>query len=124
MLFAQVRDLKEIALWIAFRQFVSDEWDERSIRAGDFAAFAHRERWWLDDYALFQACAAEWPGGSWRDWPATIARREPAAVNEVRRHLGRRMMFEPVSYTHLRAHETVLDLVCRLLLGNKKTQKN
>ena len=24
--------------------------------------------------------------------------------------------FDPVSYTHLRAHETVLDLVCRLLL--------
>ena len=29
-------------------------------------------------------------------------------------HLG------PVSYTHLRAHETVLDLVCRLLLEKKK----
>ncbi len=28
-----------------------------------------------------------------------------------------------VSYTHLRAHETVLDLVCRLLL-EKKQQKN
>ena len=28
---------------------------------------------------------------------------------------------EPVSYTHLRAHETVLDLVCRLLLEKKKT---
>ena len=27
---------------------------------------------------------------------------------------------EAVSYTHLRAHETVLDLVCRLLLENKK----
>ena len=26
----------------------------------------------------------------------------------------------PVSYTHLRAHETVLDLVCRLLLAKKK----
>ncbi|WDT36672.1 hypothetical protein PVA38_10135 [Streptococcus pneumoniae D39] len=25
---------------------------------------------------------------------------------------------KPVSYTHLRAHETVLDLVCRLLLYN------
>src|SRR5665811_1868858 len=25
----------------------------------------------------------------------------------------------PVSYTHLRAHETVLDLVCRLLLEKK-----
>ena len=28
-----------------------------------------------------------------------------------------------VSYTHLRAHETVLDLVCRLLLEKKKEQK-
>ena len=32
---------------------------------------------------------------------------------------------EPVSYTHLRAHETVLDLVCRLLLEKKKpTRQN
>ena len=29
----------------------------------------------------------------------------------------------PVSYTHLRAHETVLDLVCRLLLEKKKQHK-
>ena len=28
-----------------------------------------------------------------------------------------------VSYTHLRAHETVLDLVCRLLLETKKKKK-
>ena len=31
---------------------------------------------------------------------------------------------DAVSYTHLRAHETVLDLVCRLLLEKKKTQHN
>ena len=30
----------------------------------------------------------------------------------------------PVSYTHLRAHETVLDLVCRLLLEKKKKKIN
>ena len=29
---------------------------------------------------------------------------------------------DPVSYTHLRAHETVLDLVCRLLLEKKKNK--
>eukprot|EP00657_Telonema_sp_P-1_P011423 TRINITY_DN6538_c0_g1_i1.p1 TRINITY_DN6538_c0_g1~~TRINITY_DN6538_c0_g1_i1.p1 ORF type:complete len:166 (-),score=18.64 TRINITY_DN6538_c0_g1_i1:50-547(-) len=29
-----------------------------------------------------------------------------------------------VSYTHLRAHETVLDLVCRLLLEKKKNSKH
>ena len=31
---------------------------------------------------------------------------------------------EPVSYTHLRAHETVLDLVCRLLPEKKKNTPN
>src|SRR5664280_3252558 len=30
---------------------------------------------------------------------------------------------KPVSYTHLRAHETVLDIVCRLLLEKKKKKK-
>ena len=33
--------------------------------------------------------------------------------------------FDPVSYTHLRAHETGRNLVCRLLLEKKKkTKKN
>ena len=31
---------------------------------------------------------------------------------------------EAVSYTHLRAHETVLDLVCRLLLEKKNNTKH
>ena len=35
---------------------------------------------------------------------------------------ARRRCSAPVSYTHLRAHETVLDLVCRLLLEKKKIQ--
>ena len=30
----------------------------------------------------------------------------------------------PVSYTHLRAPETLLELVCRLLLAKKKTTNN
>ena len=41
-----------------------------------------------------------------------------------RRHAGRRRragVVRAVSYTHLRAHETVLDLVCRLLLEKKNT---
>src|SRR5665811_966170 len=44
---------------------------------------------------------------------------------EGRAQLGDRQApieWEPVSYTHLRAHETVLDLVCRLLLEKKKTK--
>src|SRR5664280_3303350 len=33
--------------------------------------------------------------------------------------LRRFLLHAPVSYTHLRAHETVLDIVCRLLLEKK-----
>ena len=36
--------------------------------------------------------------------------------------LGNPATWVPVSYTHLRAHETVLDLVCRLLLEKKKEE--
>ena len=34
-----------------------------------------------------------------------------------------REIIEAVSYTHLRAHETVLDLVCRFMLDKKKKKK-
>ena len=36
--------------------------------------------------------------------------------------LETQVYLNPVSYTHLRAHETVLDLVCRLLLEKKKNK--
>mgnify|MGYP003380390170 CR=1 FL=1 len=39
---------------------------------------------------------------------------------EERRHALALDASKTVSYTHLRAHETVLDLVCRLLLEKKK----
>ena len=40
-----------------------------------------------------------------------------------RLQLAQKIMGLPVSYTHLRAHETVLDLVCRLLLEKKNKKK-
>src|SRR5450756_2920503 len=36
---------------------------------------------------------------------------------------GKCTIYRPVSYTHLRAHETRHELVCRLLLEKKKTHK-
>ena len=46
-------------------------------------------------------------------------------LDRLRQHLPRPvagLALGAVSYTHLRAHETVLDLVCRLLLEKKKEQ--
>ena len=42
----------------------------------------------------------------------------------LRQKSGASVTYVPVSYTHLRAHETVLDLVCRLLLEKKKQTDN
>eukprot|EP00657_Telonema_sp_P-1_P008702 TRINITY_DN30473_c0_g1_i1.p1 TRINITY_DN30473_c0_g1~~TRINITY_DN30473_c0_g1_i1.p1 ORF type:complete len:122 (+),score=67.77 TRINITY_DN30473_c0_g1_i1:47-412(+) len=46
----------------------------------------------------------------------------PTSNEGVDAFLDAGVVFGPatVSYTHLRAHETVLDLVCRLLLEKKK----
>ena len=54
-------------------------------------------------------------GNEWLGWPIGTHNLHPApfdaqCVNCI----------DAVSYTHLRAHETVLDIVCRLLLENKK----
>jgi 4-alpha-glucanotransferase len=92
--FADVRQVKEAALQLAFASFVRDEWDQLTIRAGELAGFMARERWWLDDYALFQACAAEWPGVSWQDWPPELGLREPGALRQARRHFAQRILFE------------------------------
>ena len=50
---------------------------------------------------------------------AAVGANDRAALKEK---AGGLHVSEPVSYTHLRAHETVLDLVCRLLLEQKKHQ--
>ena len=57
--------------------------------------------------------------------PAGVADRHHGGGRHLRDHQRRdrslrRLDLRPVSYTHLRAHETVLDLVCRLLLEKKK----
>ena len=48
-------------------------------------------------------------------------RPEGTMKDDAKREL--RHTFIAVSYTHLRAHETVLDLVCRLLLEKKQIQQ-
>ena len=46
---------------------------------------------------------------------------QPMWATDVKVHNGNANDISSVSYTHLRAHETVLDLVCRLLLEKKKS---
>ena len=52
--------------------------------------------------------------------PRRVARQRRAAEMRVVRQES--FGLAAVSYTHLRAHETVRDLVCRLLLEKKKKE--
>ena len=58
-----------------------------------------------------------WPGTAGLAVGASASHRAPARAGRAE---TTRPGLQPVSYTHLRAHETVLDLVCRLLLEKKK----
>ena len=51
---------------------------------------------------------------------ATTSVRLPVPQPKSATRAGAGGSARAVSYTHLRAHETVLDLVCRLLLEKKK----
>ena len=55
--------------------------------------------------------------------PQAVFTLYPAAAidDTLQESLHQELWTGSVSYTHLRAHETVLDLVCRLLLEKKTT---
>jgi len=91
--FADVRRVKEAAIGQAFDRFLRDEWNDRTTRAAAFAGFTSREKWWLDDYALFRSCETLWPGRSWREWPEGAARRDERTLAELRRQLSREIKY-------------------------------
>ena len=58
--------------------------------------------------------------GEWKDLPVFTGNVVTAEGVDALVEAGADAI-KAVSYTHLRAHETVLDLVCRLLLEKKKS---
>lgn len=90
--YERVRSLKREALNRAFDYFVRQEWEQHTTRASTLARYIARERWWLDDYALFQVLSAGHAGATWREWPAPLRDRDPAALDSVRRQHAREIL--------------------------------
>ena len=67
------------------------------------------------DYSGTQACKALREEG----YKIILVNSNPATIM-TDPDVADSIYIEPVSYTHLRAHETRHDLVCRLLLEKKK----
>src|SRR5262249_2706343 len=88
--FASAREWKAKFLRRAWERLPVDgrlrnEWD----------AFRHSDEVhsWLPDWALFAALKTTRPG-SWSSWPAGLARRDPAAIGEVRVELAAEIEFQ------------------------------
>jgi 4-alpha-glucanotransferase len=56
-----------------------------------YEKFCHQQAHWLEDYALFRALKQKYQGLSYREWPAELVRRSPAALTEARRELSRQI---------------------------------
>ena len=88
-----VRALKQLALRTAFTRFREHEWNRETARARAFNAYVERERWWIDDYALFRALHEREEGRPWHEWPAPLRNRESDAIANARREMADQILF-------------------------------
>ncbi|HEY1013968.1 MAG TPA: 4-alpha-glucanotransferase [Herpetosiphonaceae bacterium] len=86
--FGPVIEAKTALLRQAFENF------KQAGLSDAFREFQHAESDWVADYALFMAIKGAHGGESWVSWPAEIALREPAALDEWREKLADDVLFQ------------------------------
>lgn len=60
----------------------------------EFAAFEKKNKYWLNDYAMFMAIKNHFNGKPWQEWEASIKLRKPAAVKKYAELLKEDIMFQ------------------------------
>jgi len=95
--YAAVRAVKNRELRRAFAWFADHIGGTGVRRDRALRAFEERERWWLDDYALFRALHDVHGGRHWREWEAGVRDRDPSAMSAARERLESQMRY----YTYL-----------------------
>jgi 4-alpha-glucanotransferase len=83
-----VRALKGRWLRRSHQRFLEEEAGPQTARFHRFNAFAEREAWWLDDYALFRALRGINDQRPWWEWAEPLAGRQPEALARVRAQLA------------------------------------
>jgi 4-alpha-glucanotransferase len=92
--YAEIRRLKRVALTAAFSRFFDDDWCRDGERSRSLKAFLSEQAWWVEDYALFRAIHVREGERPWTEWSLALQRREPAAIDHVRRELSREVLFQ------------------------------
>ena len=60
---------------------------------GAMTKFANKNKLWLSDYALFAALKDHFGGKAWHSWDKPLAKREPKALEEIRKTLADEIEF-------------------------------
>ena len=76
-------------LFEAARNFTTTATGKARDRFEKFCAECH---WWLDDFVLFDALHARHKLASWDSWPLELMRRDPGALDAVRKELAQDLM--------------------------------
>jgi 4-alpha-glucanotransferase len=91
--YEDIRRLKKAALTASFDRFYDIEWQHDSERAAQLRSFIDAERWWLDDYSLYQAAHSEEEGRPWTAWSEAVRQRDPAALADIRGRCHRMLLY-------------------------------
>jgi 4-alpha-glucanotransferase len=87
----------------------------RGETSADLEAFRAREAAWLPDWALFAVLKESHGGRPWTEWPAPLARRDPAALDAARaRHAEETFAEEFAQWCFFRQWSALRDR-CRAL---------
>jgi 4-alpha-glucanotransferase len=82
--YARVFRQKMPVLFEAARNFLSSSSDRALAR---YEKFRRENRWWLEDFALFDALRARFHLETWNRWPRDLTHREPAALEKARNEM-------------------------------------
>lgn len=63
------------------------------LQQQQFAGFCDSKAYWLDDFALFMALKGANQGTSWHTWDKVIAKRQPEAIEQIRRQLNAEIFY-------------------------------
>jgi 4-alpha-glucanotransferase len=109
--FAAFHALKLRCLDLAFSRFKTRDQEA-------FQRFKEKNKYWLDDYALFSALRKHYGRQSWTRWPAALRRREPKILEQVRPHLASPIAFrEFVQFVYHRQLESLKNVCVELGIG-------
>jgi 4-alpha-glucanotransferase len=80
--FEKVTEWNEEQLSVAHRKFLA-----KGLAASAYEAFCSANGWWLEDYSLFCALKRAHGDKAWTDWSPELVRRNPQALEKVRKSL-------------------------------------